>query len=97
MKMRLLVALVELAISFALPTFAQQKDTVDPKIAQQIHALMAKWDEGFNRSDSGALAALYTDDGVWVSCARNISRSGRPSQKSIQNAPSGNAKATTMS
>jgi hypothetical protein len=31
MKMRLVVALVGLAISLALPTFAQQKDTVDPK------------------------------------------------------------------
>jgi hypothetical protein len=36
MKTRLAVALVGLAISLALPTFAQQKDGVDPKIAQQI-------------------------------------------------------------
>jgi uncharacterized protein (TIGR02246 family) len=66
MKLRLLVALVGLAISFALPTFAQQKDTVDPKIAQQIHALEMKFDEAFNRSDVGALAALYTEDAVRV-------------------------------
>jgi uncharacterized protein (TIGR02246 family) len=57
---------VGFAICLILPTFAQQKDTVDPKIAQQIRALMAKWDEAFNRSDSGALAALYTDDAVQV-------------------------------
>ena len=30
--MRLVVALVGLAISFALPTFAQQKDTADPQL-----------------------------------------------------------------
>jgi hypothetical protein len=30
MKMRLLGALVGMAISLALPTFAQQKETVDP-------------------------------------------------------------------
>ena len=32
MKIRLVVALVGLAISIALPTFAQQKDTVDPLV-----------------------------------------------------------------
>ena len=32
MKVRLLLALVGLAISLPFPTFAQQKDTVDPKI-----------------------------------------------------------------
>ena len=36
MKIRLVVALVDLAIGFVLTTFAQQKDTVDPKISQQI-------------------------------------------------------------
>jgi hypothetical protein len=36
MKIRLVVALVDLAIGFVLTTFAQQKDTVDPKICQQI-------------------------------------------------------------
>jgi hypothetical protein len=38
MKIRLIVALVGLAISFAAPTFAQQKDTGDPQITQQIRA-----------------------------------------------------------
>jgi uncharacterized protein (TIGR02246 family) len=66
MKIRLVVALVGLAISSALPTFAQQKDTADPKTAEQIRALEMKYDEAFNRSESGALAALYTDDAVRV-------------------------------
>jgi ketosteroid isomerase-like protein len=66
MKIRLLHTLAALAISFALPTFAQQKDTVDPKRAQQIRALEMKWNEVFNRSESGALAALYTEDAVRV-------------------------------
>jgi hypothetical protein len=35
MKILLPVALVGLAISLALPTFAQQKDTADARIAQQ--------------------------------------------------------------
>ena len=64
MKMRLAVALVGLAISFALPTFAQQKDTVDPKIADQINALAKKYDDADNNNDAAALAALYTQDAV---------------------------------
>jgi uncharacterized protein (TIGR02246 family) len=64
MKMRLAVALVGLAISFAAPTFAQQKDTVDPKMAQQIRALAMKYEEAFNRQDPAAVAALYAEDGV---------------------------------
>src|SRR5271165_4786792 len=62
MKIPLLLALAGLAISFALPTFAQQ--TVDPKIEQQIRALAAKYDEAFNRNDAAAVAALYAQDGV---------------------------------
>jgi uncharacterized protein (TIGR02246 family) len=61
-----LVTLLGLAISFTLSTFAQQRDSVDPKLAQQIRALEMKFDEAFNRSDSGGLGALYTDDAVRV-------------------------------
>jgi uncharacterized protein (TIGR02246 family) len=66
MKIRLLLALVGLAIGFSLPASAQQKDAVDPKREQQIRALMTKWDDAFNRSDSGGLGTLYTDDAVQV-------------------------------
>jgi uncharacterized protein (TIGR02246 family) len=66
MKMRLVVALVGLAISFAVPCYTQQKDTVDPKVAQQIRALAVNFDEAFNRSDPGGLGSLYTDDAVRV-------------------------------
>jgi hypothetical protein len=36
MKMRAEVTLVALAISFALPTFAQQTDTPDPQLRQRL-------------------------------------------------------------
>ena len=65
MKIHLLFALVALAISFAIPAFAQQKEAVDPKTAQQIHALAAKFNEAFNKHDPAAVAALYTEDAVW--------------------------------
>jgi ketosteroid isomerase-like protein len=66
MKLRLVVALVVSAIGIAAPTFAQQKDTVDPQIAQQIRALAVKFDAAFNNHDAAAVAALYTEDGVNV-------------------------------
>jgi hypothetical protein len=55
MKIRLLLTLVGFAIIFALPTFAQQKDTVDSQIDEQV---TKKFDEAFNNSDAAALAAL---------------------------------------
>jgi uncharacterized protein (TIGR02246 family) len=64
MKMRFALYLVGLAIGFTVPTFAQQ--TVDPKIAQQIRVFAAKYDEAYNRNDAAAVAALYTEDGVYI-------------------------------
>jgi hypothetical protein len=49
MKIRLLRALVGLVISFAFPTFAQQK--VDPKTKQQIRVLASNFDAAFNRHE----------------------------------------------
>src|SRR5690242_2183853 len=61
MKTRLLGALVGLAISFALPTFAQ---TVDPQTRQQIEAAEKNYDVAFNKNDAAAVAALFTTDAV---------------------------------
>jgi uncharacterized protein (TIGR02246 family) len=76
MKMRLVVALTGLVISFAVPTFAQQKDTGDTKIAQQIRALAIEYENAFNRHDAVAVAALFTEDGVRVN--RSGESRGRP-------------------
>ena len=64
--MRLLGALLALAIGFGVPAFAQQKDTVDPRIIEQLDALGKKTDEAINNGDAAALAALYTEDAVLV-------------------------------
>ena len=66
MKIRLVVALVGLAISFALPTFAQQTNTPDPQLRQAVDALANKLDEAINNNDAAAAAALFTEDGVFV-------------------------------
>jgi uncharacterized protein (TIGR02246 family) len=64
MKMHSVIALVGLAISFALPTFAQEQNTVDPEVRQQIEAAHTKFVEAFNQHDAAAMAALFTFDAV---------------------------------
>jgi ketosteroid isomerase-like protein len=55
-----------LAIGFAVPTLAQQKDRVDPQTAQKILATGPAYDRGENNHDPAAIAALYTEDAVFV-------------------------------
>jgi hypothetical protein len=58
MKIRL-VTLLGLAISFALPIFAQQTDTPDPQLHQQLVALFKKFDEVWNSNDQATWVALF--------------------------------------
>jgi uncharacterized protein (TIGR02246 family) len=64
MKIRLVVTLAGLAISFALPIFAQEQNTVDPEVRQQIEAVLMKFGEAFNKRDAAAMAALYTQNAI---------------------------------
>ena len=67
MKIRLAVALAGLAISFALPIFAQQKEsTPNEQDRQWLDALVKKFDEAWNNNDAAALAAFYAEDAVIV-------------------------------
>ena len=66
MKKRLVVPLAGLAISFALPTYAQQKDLADPQTTQKILALMEALNLAENNNDAAAIAAFFTRDGVFV-------------------------------
>jgi uncharacterized protein (TIGR02246 family) len=65
MKTRFAVALIGLAIGLTVPALAQQKDAVDPQVAEQVRALAASYDEAFNRNDAATVAALYTEDAVF--------------------------------
>ena len=66
MKFCSVVALVGLAIGFAWPTFAQQKDTVEPKIIDLIAAHQKIYDEAMNNNDATALAAkMFTEMRFW--------------------------------
>ena len=66
METRLLFALVGLAISLALLTFAQQTSTPDPQLRQRYIALVKKYDDALNKNDAAAVAALFAEDGVFV-------------------------------
>jgi ketosteroid isomerase-like protein len=66
MKVRLVDTLVGLAISFAVPAFAQDKDTVDPEVRQQIEAIYMTNVDAHNKHEAAAVAALYTEDAVQV-------------------------------
>jgi uncharacterized protein (TIGR02246 family) len=66
MKIRLLGTLVALAISFALPTFGQQKEKIDPQIIEQLNAIAKKYNEAINNHDAAAMGALYTEDAIFV-------------------------------
>jgi hypothetical protein len=66
MKIRFLLTLAGLAIGFAVPTIAQEQNTVDPQVRQQIEALFMQFQEAYNKHDAAALAAGYTADAVEV-------------------------------
>src|SRR5215471_7826345 len=66
MKIRLLFTIAGLAIGFVLPTFAQQTNTPDPQLREQILRLVTKFDPAFNNGDASALASFYTEDAVLV-------------------------------
>jgi ketosteroid isomerase-like protein len=66
MKIRLLFALVGLAISFALPTFAQETNKPDPRLRERFIALIKKSTDARDQNDAAAIAAEFKEDGVLV-------------------------------
>jgi uncharacterized protein (TIGR02246 family) len=76
MKIRSVVALVGLAISFALPAFTQEKEEANPflfgaiqaksEIVQKLEAINEKIDEAINKRDAAAVAAFYTANAIQV-------------------------------
>ena len=66
MKIRLLLALAGPAISFALPTFAQQTNAPDSQLRERLIAVVQKHADAINNNDAAALATLYTEDAVAV-------------------------------
>jgi uncharacterized protein (TIGR02246 family) len=79
MKTRFLLALTGLTLGLTLPTLAQQTEPSPSTQAQptepapsepdrqQLDALASRYAEAANRHDAAAIAALFTEDGVFVS------------------------------
>jgi uncharacterized protein (TIGR02246 family) len=66
MKLPSILTLAGLAISFALPTFAQEQRAVDPETRQEIEAALMKYNEAWNKGDAAAFAARFTLDATDV-------------------------------
>jgi hypothetical protein len=95
MKKRLVVPLVGLAISFALPTYAQQKDLADPQTTQKILAGGKAWDEATNNQDAAALAAFYTRATRFLLRKMGQSSVGKPFRNILQSCTSRGTPRTT--
>ena len=83
MKIRLLLTLAGLAISFALPAFAQQPNTPDPKLHDAFVAFCKNFDDGILNSDAAAVAAFLRRGRVLLDRTRNRFMAGRPSRKPL--------------
>jgi hypothetical protein len=66
MKMPFILTLAGLAITVAAPALAQEQNSVDPEIRQQIEAVTKKREEAYNKYDAVAYAAFYTQDAIDV-------------------------------
>jgi uncharacterized protein (TIGR02246 family) len=66
MRTCLLLSIAAIVIGFVSTTFAQQKDTVDPKIIEQLQEEDKNFEEAYNKHDAAAIAALFTDEAVLV-------------------------------
>ncbi|MGB7789873.1 MAG: SgcJ/EcaC family oxidoreductase [Terrimicrobiaceae bacterium] len=65
MKTRLFIALAGLAISFALPIFAQTNKP-DPQLREKLVAVVKDFTDAVNNNDAAAVAPLFTEDAVLV-------------------------------
>jgi uncharacterized protein (TIGR02246 family) len=67
MKMLLLLTFTGLAIGFVLPALAQEQNTVDPEVRQQIEAVLKKHEQAYNEYDAAAFAAGFTQYAIELS------------------------------
>jgi ketosteroid isomerase-like protein len=83
MRLHVLLTLAGLAIGFAVPVLAQEKEEVNPfpfraiaaspQIVQQLEAINLKFDEAFNKHDATAVGALYIASAVQLTPGRTFS------------------------
>ena len=84
MKIRSLLSLVGLAISFAMPVFAEVQTAVDPEVRQQIEAAFTKYHEAYNKYDAAAVADFYTLNAIEYLGRRVWLWVSKPSKRGMQ-------------
>jgi uncharacterized protein (TIGR02246 family) len=65
-KMHPLISLVGLTISFAVPAFAQTKETIDPQTKAQLDGLNQKFETAIESNDPAQMANVFAKDAVYV-------------------------------
>ncbi len=73
---RLLLSLAALAMAFATPALAQQRTTSDQNARGTAEAVISKFDAAYNRHDAAAIAALFTNDAVFLPAGRMQAQQG---------------------
>jgi uncharacterized protein (TIGR02246 family) len=64
---RLLLTVAGMVAGLVLPAMAQQTNTVDPQTTHKLHTTSKAYDEAVSNNDLAAIAALFTEDAVFVS------------------------------
>jgi len=64
MRTRLPLALLGFALSFALPTYAQQTNTPDPKLRERLISRFKALTDALDKNDAAAVAANFTEDAI---------------------------------
>jgi ketosteroid isomerase-like protein len=66
MKIRSVVTLIGLTISFALPASAQQTNQPDPQLRERLISRIKAHTDALDKNDAVAVAANFTEDAVSV-------------------------------
>jgi len=66
MKIPLFLAVVGLAVGFALSTFGQQTNNPDPKLRERVVATFKAVTDALDKNDAAAMAACFTEDAALV-------------------------------
>jgi hypothetical protein len=65
--LRSLTVVVVLLLGLTLPTAAQKADSASEQVVRQsIEAILRQWEAGIAKQDPAAVAALFTEDGIFV-------------------------------
>jgi hypothetical protein len=68
--MHLLITLVGLAISFAVPAFAEEKETVDPQTTAELEGPTKNFIKAIDSNDTAMMSGVFAKDAIFVTMVR---------------------------